>query len=136
MGYESIFGGSTEAGGGGGGGSSAAEVSETFAVGLATVKRWVARRRRDAGDDLEPRKAPGQAPGIMAEQHAELWRQLESNPTATAAEHSRLWNRAHGTSLSQRTLGRAIRRLGWTRKKGVWEPPSGTSGRGSGTGNA
>lgn len=114
-------------------GDSTAQVAQTFGVGLATVKRWVARRRRDPQDTLEPKEAPGQTPNITTVQHAELCRQLESNPTATVAEHARLWNDAHGTSLSQWTLGRAVRRLGWTRKKGVWEPPSGTRSRGGAT---
>ncbi len=115
-------------------GSSTAQVAQTFGIGLATVKRWVARRRRDPEDDLEPRKAPGQAPSITTEQHPRLCKQLESNPTATVAEHARLWNEAHQASVSQWTLGRAIRRLGWTRKKGVWDPPNGTRRRGSSTG--
>ena len=107
-----------------------AEVAEVFGVGLATVKRWVARKRRDPDDDLTPRTPPGQHPSIGPQQHAELWSQLEANPTATAEQHARLWNETHGTTLSQWTLGRAIRRLGWTRKKGVWEPASATRGRG------
>jgi transposase len=107
-------------------GAPRAEVAGTFGVGLATLKRWVARRRRDPEDDLLPRTPPGQSPSIAPEQCAELWAQLEGHRTATVAEHAGLWNEAHSTNLSQWTLGRAIRRLGWTRKKGVWEPPSAT----------
>ncbi len=117
------------------GGAPRAEVAGTFGVGLATLKRWVARRRRDPEDDLSPKAPPGRSPSIAREQRAELWAQLEGHRTATIAEHAGLWNEAHKTSLSQWTLGRAIRRLGWTRKKGVWEPPSGTSRRGSGIGS-
>jgi hypothetical protein len=35
----------------------------------------------------------------------------------TLHEHAAPWNAAHGTTLSARTLGRAIARLGWTCKK-------------------
>ncbi len=112
------------------------EVARTFGVGLATLKRWVARRRRDPEDDLSAKKPPGQAPSIAPEQRGELREQLEGHRTATIAEHARLWNEGHGTNLSQRTLGRAIRRLGRTRKKGLWEPPSATRGRGRSIGDA
>jgi transposase len=116
-------------------GRSKQDVADTFGVGLATVKRWVARRKRDPDDDLAPRVPPGQVPSI-GPQHAEaLTAQLAANPTATAERHARLWNEAHGTGLSQWTLGRAIRALGWTRKKGRWEPPSATRGPGPSTGS-
>ena len=110
-------------------------VAETYGVGLATVKRWVARRKRDPNDDLAPRVPPGQAPSIGPEHAEALAAQLAMHPTATAEEHAGLWNEARGTSLSQWTLGRAIRRLGWTRKKGRWAPPSGTSAPGASTGS-
>lgn len=116
-------------------GLSKRDVAETFGVGLATVKRWVARRKRDPDDDLAARVAPGQAPSIGPEHAQALTAQLAANPTATAERHARLWNEAHGTSLSQWTLGRAIRRLGWTRKKGRWEPPSETRQPGASTGS-
>jgi hypothetical protein len=34
-------------------------------------------------------------------------------------EHAARWNADHGTSLSAWTLGRALRRLGWSRKKSL-----------------
>ena len=36
---------------------------------------------------------------------------------ATVAEHRRLWQAAHGAAPSRATLGRALLRVGWTRKK-------------------
>ncbi len=108
-------------------------VAETYGVGLATVKRWVARRKRGPDDDLAPRTPPGPGPSIGPEHAQALTAQLEANPTATTEKHAELWNEAHGTRLSQWTLGRAIRRLGWTRKKGRWEPPSETSVPGAST---
>ncbi len=98
-------------------GTLGAEVAETFGVGVATLKRWVARRRRDPKDDLSAKRPPGQAPSITPEQHGQLQQQLHGHRTATIAEHARLWNQEHKTSLSQWTLGRAIRRLGWTQRK-------------------
>jgi transposase len=91
-------------------------VISTFQVSLASLKRWLAARR-DSGS-LAPRPATG-GPSLTitpAHQH-QLRSQLAAHPDASLAEHTTLWNAAHNTSLSQSTLGRAIRRLDLTRKK-------------------
>jgi transposase len=118
------------------GGESQVRVAATFSVSPATVKRWVARRRRDAEDDLAPGKSPGRPPKVLPQQRAALWSQLESNPAATLEEHVQLWWSKQGVQLSVFSMSRAIRRLGWTRKKGVWEPPSVTRRPGSDGGSA
>jgi transposase len=64
-----------------------------------------------------------------------LWAQLEANRDATLATHTRLWNEAHGITLSAWTVGRAIRRLGWTYKKRRWVPPNAQSSPASCIGN-
>jgi len=97
-----------------------------FAVSPSTVKRLLTRRHNPA-DDLAATSPPSRRRTIPADQHAALWTQLDAQPDATIAEHTVLWNATYGTSLSQWTIGRAIRRLGWTRKKRRWVPPSGTS---------
>jgi len=93
---------------------SAADVAERFAVGVATVRRYVRRARTD---ELPPKPIPGRPRRIGPEQHAALWDQLTAHDDATLAEHARLWQETHGMTVSGTTLGRAIRRLGWTRKK-------------------
>ena len=103
------------------------EVATTFGVSLSTIKRLLARRRRDATDPLAAQVPPGRRRTITPDQHAALWAQLEQYPDVTIATHTALWHAAHGTGLSQWTVGRAIRQLGWTRKKRRWEPPSATS---------
>jgi hypothetical protein len=62
-------------------------------------------------------RATGSPATIAPDQYAALQAQLGAHPDATFAHHANLWNAAHGTTLSQWNLGRAIRRLGWTRKK-------------------
>lgn len=105
------------------------EVVTTFAISLGTLKRWLAKQRR--GLDLTPSTPPGPQPAITPAHHAALRAQLEAHPDATLAQHAAVWNAAYGTTLSQWTLGRAIRSMGWTRKKRRWVPPSATrpSGR-------
>lgn len=91
------------------------DVVTTFAISLGTLKRWLVKQRQ--GLDLRPASPPGPQPTITRAYHTALRAQLEAHPDATLAEHAVRWNAAHGTSLSQWTLGRAIRGLGWTRKK-------------------
>jgi transposase len=97
----------------------------TFGVSLATIKRWRTLQRTTAS--LTPKGAPGRRRTIPVAHHAALWSQLEANPDATLAHHTQQWNATHGVELSYRTLGRAIQRLGWTRKKRRWEPPNAMS---------
>jgi len=91
------------------------EIVVTFALSIGTLKRWLAKER--TGSDLRPKSPPGRLPIITPDQHATLEAQLHAHTDVTLAEHAALWNAAHATTLSQWTLGRAIRRLGWTRKK-------------------
>ena len=111
------------------------EVAATFGVSLSTIKRLVARRRRNTSDDLAAKVPPGRRRTILPEQQAALWAQLEANRDATIETHARLWSEVHGTRVSQWTIGRAIRRLGWTYKKRRWEPPNATSRPGLHIGN-
>ena len=101
------------------------QVVTTFGVSLATIKRLLTRRR-DLGD-LTPTSPPGRHRSIPAAQHAALWAQLEAHRDATLETHTQVWNAAQGTAVSRWTLGRAIKRLGWTRKKRLWVPPSATN---------
>src|SRR5947208_16032266 len=89
------------------------QVVATFGVSLATIKRWLALRRARA--DLTPTSPPGRRRGIPPEQQAALWAQLEAERDATIETHARLWNAAQRAAVSPWTVGRAIRRLGWTR---------------------
>ena len=96
-------------------GTPRAEVVRTFQVSHATIKRWLTRRTTYGS--LAPAPRPGQVPRITGDHEARLRAQLADQPDATLAEHAVRWNADHATSLSQWTLGRAIRRLNWTRKK-------------------
>ena len=94
------------------------EIVRTFGVSLATIGRYV-RRRRETGE-VAPRPSPGRRPSICnsAEERRALWEQLEVNPEeATLEEHCELWERKRGVRVSVPTMCRAIRRLGWTYKQ-------------------
>ena len=105
------------------------EVVESFGISLATLKRWLKSRRE--GGDLSPRHSPGRKRRIVAtpEQRDALSEQLRENDTATLRRHCELWEETTGVAVSEATMSRAIRlRLGWSRKKGRWWPPSETRG--------
>ena len=97
-------------------GMTRSEVVSTFQVSLASLKRWLARQRITG--QLTPQlPSGGPEPKISASQDEELRAQVAACPDATLGEHTERWNAVHGTSLSQSTVGRAIRRLELTRKK-------------------
>lgn len=107
------------------------EVVETFGVSLATLKRWLKKRRE--GEDLSPKSSTGRKRRILssAEEKRALWEQLEANDEATLERHCELWEEKRGVKVSTATMSRgAIRhRLGWTFKKRRWVPPSETKKR-------
>jgi transposase len=111
------------------------EAASTFGVSLATLKRWLRRRRE--GENLAPRPSPGRTPRICAtqQQRRALWEQLEANDDATLARHCELWEQKTGVAVSVATMSRAVRKLGWTFKKSRWWPPSGTKEPGVPSGN-
>jgi transposase len=105
------------------------EVVRTFGVSIATIGRYLRRRRE--GMDLAPRPSTGRTPTILAnlQQKRTLWKQLEENDTATLERHCEIWDERQGARVSISTMSRAIRKLGWSRKKDRWVPPSETKRR-------
>jgi len=97
------------------GGMSRAEAVRTFQISLGSIKRWL--HLRQSSGALVPRPRMGKTATITAAQFPTLRFQLEQLPDASLAEHAARWNADHATNLSSWTLGRAIRRLGWSRKK-------------------
>jgi transposase len=97
-------------------------VARQFLLHRSTVYRYLAQRQ--ARGTLVPRTSPGRRRTITATDEARLVAQLQQAPTATLADHCRSWEQTTGSRLSPATLSRAIRRVGWTRKKGQWQPAS------------
>ncbi len=102
------------------------EIVRLFGVSLATIGRYV-RRRRETGE-VAPWPSPGRTPHICKspEERRALWAQLEAHPEATLERHREMWEESHSVRVSVATMSRAVRGLGWTYKKRRWEPPNGT----------
>jgi transposase len=95
-----------------------------FQVGRATIKRYAALRRDH--HSLAPKRHPGRPPTIRGAHQETLRLQVLDHPAAYLDEHCRLFAAATTLTVSESTMSRAIRRLGFTRKKGRWAPPSET----------
>jgi len=100
------------------------EVIRTFGVSMPTIDRYL-RWRRQTGE-IAPGRHPGRMPSICAtiEERKALWRQLEENDDATLERHCELWESKQRVRVSVPTMWRAVRKLGWTKKEGHWEPPN------------
>jgi transposase len=92
-------------------------VAERFAVSIPTVQRLVARERR--GQSLKPTEPErhGPAPRVDADGEALFAAWLAENPSLTQAELARRFSAETARPISRITAGRALARMGYTRKK-------------------
>src|SRR5215469_2315479 len=98
-----------------------------FGVAVNTVKRAVVQERETGS--LARKPIAGCPRRIGPQQEAALRARLEAAPDATVLEHCAWWAEQSGQHLSEATMWRAIRRLGWTQKKRHWQPANATSRR-------
>jgi transposase len=103
------------------------EIVKLFGVSRATIKRYL-KRRRETGD-VSVRPIPGRPSKKFAPLQSGLVAQLQAYPDVTLGKHCQIWEQEHGLRVSTTTMGRAIRRVGWTRKKKRWVPPNATKRR-------
>jgi transposase len=96
-------------------GQTQAEIAKTFAISVATIKRYL-KQRRETGH-VVPKAIPGRPAKKGAVLQANLRAQLEAHPDATREEHCRLFQAEQGIEVSTASISRARACLGWTRKK-------------------
>ncbi len=93
--------------------------AKTFGVGISSVKRYVAAARQ--GRSLATKKRPGSKPKIDEDARKLLEADLQRRPTAAALPQRREFlQRVCGVSVSDSTVSRILKRLGWSRKKDRW----------------
>jgi transposase len=102
------------------------EAARTFGVGISSVKRYVATYRE--GRSLTPKKRPGSKPKLDEGVRKLLEANLEDHPEATLPQRCEFLRRVCGVSVSDSTVSRMLRRMGWTRKKDRWVRARETSG--------
>jgi transposase len=101
------------------------EVARTFGVGVSSVKRYAAAARE--GRPLAPKKHPGSKPKIEEGARRLLEADLEERPAATLPQRREFLRRTCGVWVSDSTVSRMLKRLGWSRKKDRWVRVRGTS---------
>lgn len=102
------------------------EAARTFAVSLSSVKRYA--KMADQGRSLAPKKSPGPRPKMGQDARRLLEADLEERPAATLAQRCEYLRGVAGARVSQSTVSRMLKRLGFSRKKGRWERANVTSG--------
>jgi transposase len=100
------------------------EIIKLLGVSRATIKRYL-KQRRETGT-INARPIPGRPSKKYAPLQTGLEAQLQAHPDATLERHCQIWEQEHGLHVSPTTMGRAIRRVGWTRKKKRWVPRNAT----------
>ena len=106
-------------------GTPKARVARASGVGLSTVKRYAGGAQR--GESLTSRKPPGKRRKVYGITQRLLERDLEERPTATLPQRRELLARVAGVELSDCTVSRALRRMGFGRKKDRWVRQNATS---------
>ena len=96
------------------------ELAEIFQIGVATVNRWVGRYRQTG--TANPLPHGGGQP--LRTDDAVVSKLVAAAPDRTRAEVAAAYAEATGVTLSVATIGRALQRLGFTRKKSRWSRPS------------
>ncbi len=94
------------------------EVAALFAVGTASVKRWHARWKRSGS--LRPTAVvrAGKRMKLSEEDEDYLEGWVLEDPSRTRDELAALLAKERGVEVSVATIGRALHRLGYSRKRG------------------
>ena len=107
------------------GGMSKSEAARLFDVSLSSVKRYARLAASDA--PLAPRKGGGRPPKANATIESLLEEDVDKRPYAAVWERAAFLHSVSGVRLSVSTVGRLLRRLGFSQKNGAWVRANATS---------
>src|ERR671921_1066785 len=108
------------------GGTSKPAAARLFGVSLSSVKRYLRLAAR--GVSLAPRKGGGRPPKTDQSTEQLLEEDVKERPAATVSERRQFLEHITGKVLSASTVKRVLKRLGFSRKNGLWGRWSETSG--------
>jgi transposase len=91
------------------------QAARTFSVSLSSVKRYA--KMADEGRSLAPKKRPGSKPKTDQNARRLLEADLQERPAATLSERREFLERICGVRVSDSTISRLLKRMGFTRKK-------------------
>jgi transposase len=95
-----------------------AQAARLFDVSLSSVKRYSRTARR--GEPLAPKKSPGRPRKVNGSAQVLLEEDLKERPAATISQRRRFLEHVTGTPLSDATVRRLMKRLGFSQKNGLW----------------
>ena len=107
-------------------GTSKSEAARLFGISLSSVKRYT--RLASRGESLTPRKGGGRPPIADDATRKLLEEDVRTRPSATVKQRRRFLENFAGKDLSEPTLRRLMKRMGFSRKKGLWGRWNGTNG--------
>ena len=106
-------------------GISKSAAARLFGVNLSSVKRYA--RMAERGTSLAPRKGGGR-PFKADETISKLLEEdVKERPALTIKERRRFLEDTTGKALSDSTVGRLLKRMGFSQKNGAWGRWNGTS---------
>ena len=94
------------------------QAARLFDVSLSSVKRYSRSARR--GEPLTPRKSPGRPRKADEKARALLEDDVKERPAATIGQRRRFLEHITGITLSDSSVRRLMKRLGFSQKNGLW----------------
>src|SRR3712207_3069109 len=94
-------------------GTTKSEAARSFGVSRSSVKRYA--KLAEEGRPLAPKKRPGSRPKMNQTARKLLEADAQERPSATLSERREYLAGACGVSVSESTLSRMLRRLGFSR---------------------
>ena len=94
---------------------SKAQAARLFGVSLSSVKRYT--RIASQGGSLTPKKGSGRRPKVDKNTQKLLEEDIDKRPAAAVSERRRFLEQITGKTLSDSTVRRLLKRMGFSRKK-------------------
>jgi transposase len=95
-----------------------AQAARLFDISLSSVKRYSRTARQ--GGSLEPRKSPGRPRKTDEKARVLLKKDVEERPAATISQRRHFLEHITSTTLSDSTVRRLMKRMGFSQKNGQW----------------
>ena len=108
-------------------GMAKSQAARLFGISLSSVKRY--SRLASQGKPLTPRKGGGRPPKADEATRRLLEEDIRKRPAATVAQRRHFLMSFAGKTLSEPTLRRLLKKMGFSRKKGLWGRWNETSGK-------
>jgi transposase len=95
-----------------------AQAARLFDVSLSSIKRYA--RAAPRGEPLTPKKSPGRPRKADQKARALLEEDVKERPAATISQRRRFLEHLTGTTLSDSTVRRLMKRMGFSQKNRLW----------------